>query len=174
MKRIPLILFVLCAGLTLAAAPVLNAKPAAPEKGKPEKQRELVVVVVENLIHPGSGYDAYNRAAYVFGDVFDKRKWPVKVRFERFAANTKDHPLELQMFLKGIRHDFPDEFDFYAWVILKADGKKLDLGMVKGEYFAHPIEQGDDILDGAVRAGAVKVADKIQPYILGTKPMPGS
>lgn len=173
MKRITLVLFALCAGLVVAA-PVLNAKPATTDKAKPEKTQELVVVVADNLIHPGSGFDAFNRVAYVFGDVFDKRKLPMKVRFERLAANTKDHPLELQMFLKGIRHDFPDEYDFYAWVILKNNGKKLDMGMVKGEYFARPLQQVDDILDGAVRAAAVKVADKIQPILLGTEPMPGS
>ncbi len=158
-------------GLFMVAASDLNAEPA---KTAPETRRDLVIVVTENLVGPRGESHGFNRVARVFTNVFEARKWPVKIRAERFAANTKTHATELQVFLKGIRQDIPGEYEFYAWVTFADRGKKLDMGIVKGTYYPRFLEPMDDVLDGAVKAAAEKIANKIQPILLRSVQKTGS
>ena len=128
-------------------------------------QRELTIVVVESLGGRSFGEQWYDRIARVFTDVFEERKWPLKIKDERFAANTPDHELELRVFFHGLTRETPSELTFRGWIVLYADGKKHDFGMVKYRYLPRMGENMDDVLDKAV-AGAARIAvEKMEPIL---------
>ena len=128
-------------------------------------QGELTIVVVESLRERSLGDSPYDRISRVFTDVFETRKWPVKIKDERFAANTPNHDLELRVFFHGIARDTPSELTFRAWILLYDHGKKHDFGMIRYRYSPRLGENMDDVLDKAV-AGAARIAvEKIEPIL---------
>ncbi len=150
--------------LSLVLASGAAARAETPP-ATPAPVPELTVVVVDSLRGPLNEIDNFDRIARVFTNVFEERKWPVKVNFERFGAGGPDHPLELQVYFKGMRSDTPADLTFRAWVILNDHGKKSDFGIIKYSYDIRFGEQMDDRLDRTVRGAAVIAADKIEAVL---------
>lgn len=165
-----LLLGLIATALFLGRIPAAMAGPAAPA-GPTTPQRELVVVFVDSLHRDGAAFDTFNRLAYQFGKVFAARHWPVKVRFERFAANSGPYNLELRIFYQGIRNDF-GERKLRAWMILHTNGTKHDFGIVEYRYWPRPGEQVSDMLDDLFRGEAQRTANLIEPYLVPTAAAP--
>ncbi|HVU35852.1 MAG TPA: hypothetical protein VHE61_20600 [Opitutaceae bacterium] len=142
-------------GVVSRAAPPTMPAPAQPV---------LKVIFVDSLHREPSANDTFNRLAYQFGRVFDQRQWPVKVEFERFAANNGPAEQVLQIFYQGIRHEF-DERVFRAWMVLDDHGTKHDFGMVVYRYSPRPLEPVDDMLDAVFHGAGEKTAALLQPYV---------
>jgi hypothetical protein len=152
-----LLVFVLGA-LVASAQTTTPVAPAAPT------QPTLGVIVVDSLPHR-HGYDAFNLIDEEFSNVFAARQWPVKVTFERFAANNDQYPIELKIFDEGIRNEFTER-RIRAWVILTVNGTKHDFGIVDFLYSPGPAERVDDIIHRMYRTEGQKVADLIQPFLV--------
>lgn len=143
-----------------------TARVAAVESvGAVSAPGELVLVVVESVKGSSLGPRSYDRIARVFTDVFEARKWPVKIRDERFAANTPEHDTELRIFFNGISRQVPSELTFRAWMILYDHGTQHDFGVVRFDYSPRAGEQMEDALDRVVRGAALVAADKVQPIL---------
>jgi hypothetical protein len=135
------------------------AQTAPAAAGSP---RELTVVVVESLVRgPGRTTD-FDRINMVFTDVFERRKWPVKITVERFAANTPAHETELRVFFQGIYEEAPGDLTFHAWMTLYDHGVKRDFGIVRYRYNPRPAQQEEDVLERVVRGAAEVAASKIE------------
>ncbi|MEO7598474.1 MAG: hypothetical protein ABIV50_06050 [Opitutus sp.] len=135
------------------------------EAAATESRRELTIVVVESLGGRSMGDSPYDRIARVFTDVFEERKWPLKIKDERFAANTPNHEIELRVFFHGVTRETPSELTFRGWMVLDVQGEKHDFGMVRYRYVPRVGEQMDEVLDKVV-AGAARIAvDKIEPIL---------
>jgi hypothetical protein len=160
------------AAFTLALGSVAIAARAADGKSAPaaEPQRELAIVVVESLQHNhGSAITDFDRMDVAFREVVEKRKWPVKLVAERFAANIKPHETELRIFNQTIREEVPGELTFRAWMTLTDHGVKYDFKVVKYRYYRRLAEQTEDQLEKIFLGAANAAADKIEP-ILFPKP----
>jgi hypothetical protein len=168
---VPGVLFLslfLAAGATGRAQ--TKAPPAAPVAA-PAAMRELTIVVVDSLGGNQSETNNYDRIARVFTKVFEERKWPVKISFERFGAGSPPFPTEMRIYFKGIREYDPSEITFSAWVTLNDRGAKSDFGIIRSNYSPRIAEPMDDRLDQVVRGAAVLVADKVEPVLFPkTKP----
>ncbi len=157
--------------LTVLLATGARGNPQAP--GAPALP-ELKVVVVESLVRGPGRITDYDRIDSEFTSVFEKRKWPVTVKVERFASNTADDGLQLRIFYQGIYEEAPGDLTFHAWMTLYDHGTKKDFGIVKFRYNPRPLQDEDDVLDHVVRGAAVIAADKIEaalfPKTEGRKP----
>jgi hypothetical protein len=142
---------VACRAGTPAAAPV-----AAPE---------LTVVFVDALGENPGETGNFDRVSRIFTNVFEQRKWPVKINFERFGAGGPEHPLEFKIFFQGMRSETPADLTFKAWMTLNNHGTKLDFGIVKYRYDTRIGEAMDDRLDRTVDGAAVIAADKIEAVL---------
>jgi hypothetical protein len=142
-----------------APAPAQNAPAAAPAP------RELTLVVVESLDRHADRPGEFDRIDIVFTKVFEKRKWPVKISAERFAANTPSHDIELRMFYQGIHPELPGDETFRAWMVLDDHGTKHDFGIIKFRYYPRPLETREDVLENTLRGAANAVANKIEPIL---------
>jgi hypothetical protein len=128
--------------------------------------RELVVSIVEPVDRrPGDG-ELYNRVARVFTTEFEARQWPLKLRIERFGANSPDYPVDLRVFLQPIRQELPDRWTFRAWVKLTLDGQPHDFGIVRADFTPRPAQPMDDVLDRLVQQAARRIADKVAPLLV--------
>jgi hypothetical protein len=158
---------VLCVLLTAGARAQSAATPAAPRP-------ELRVVIVESLVRGPGRISDYDRMDAEFTSVFEKRKWPVTIKVERFAANTPDDGIQLRVFYQGIYEEAPGDLTFHAWMTLYDHGTKRDFGIVKFRYNPRPLQSEDDVLDQVVRGAAALAADKIEsalfPREAGRKP----
>lgn len=157
-----LTLAALLGALILASAITGRAETPPPAAEAP---RELTVVIVESLSGRSLATDSYERIARVFTSVFEKRKWPVTIKTERFAADTVVHPTELRIFFQGITEDVPGELRFRAWVTLSDHDTKTDFGVVTYRSNPRPSQPVEDRLDQSVRGAAGVVADKIEPIL---------
>src|ERR1700689_1870495 len=92
--------------LVLAASPLRAQVPAAAPS-------DLTVVVVESLDQRPGRVARFDRIAEVFGQVFARRKWPIHIHFERFAANTSDSATQLRIFYQGIYSETPGDLVFH-------------------------------------------------------------
>jgi hypothetical protein len=140
----------------------------------PEPQRELAIVVVESLQRNHGAFTDFDRMDLAFREVVEKRKWPVKLVAERFAANTDPHETELRIFNQTIREETPGERTFRAWMILTDHGVKHDFGVVSYRYYTRPAENTEDRLEKIFRGAANAAADKIEPILFGTSVPPKS
>jgi hypothetical protein len=148
--------------LVLAASGTVSAQTAP---SAPAAQRELTVEVVESLEHGPGRVPDFDRINSVFTDVFQKREWPVKIKVERFAANTSPHETELRIFYQGIFEETPGDRTFRAWMILYDHGTKHDLGFVHYTYYSRPLQNVEDVLEHAVRGAAEEAATKIESVL---------
>lgn len=158
-------------GFSLVMLVFSGSAAAAAEPAAPTPKRELAVVVVDSLQREPQGFNAFERIAGHFGAVFEKRPWPVKVTFERFAANNRPHDLELEIFYKGVRQEF-DQQVFRAWVILTDRGVKHDFGIVAYRYSPRPAMPVEDMLEAVFRGAGEATASLIGPYVAGKAPTP--
>jgi len=149
--------------LALAAGAAGRAQTAAPTAAS--APRELTIVVVDAIGGNARERDTYDRIARVFTDVFDAKKWPLKVNVERFGANSPDHEIELRIYLKGIRKETPVDLTFSAWITLTDHGTKTDFGIIRYRCDIRPMEQMDDRLDRVVRGAALMTVAKIEPIL---------
>jgi hypothetical protein len=150
--------------LPLIAAALLALLPAAAGADAPPAAaapRELVVVVVDSLERGPSRISDYDRIHSVFTRVFERRRWPVTIRVERFAGNLPPHDLELRIFNKGIYPEDQGDLTFHAWVTLSDQGRKSDLGIIRYQYYPRPLEPMEDALERAARGAAELTADKV-------------
>jgi len=154
--------------LLLSALLALSGSARA-EDAAAGSPHELTVVVVDSLRGESSSINLYDRIAEVFSRVFERRKWPVKVRVERFGGDTPEHPTELRVFVHGFRLEGPGELTFSAWMTLTDHGKKTDFGVIRARYNMRPYEAVDDRLDRVIRGSAEIAADRIED-VLFTKP----
>jgi hypothetical protein len=149
--------------LYLASGPCgLAQSPTPPALGSP---RELTIVVVESLERGPGRITDYDRISSVFTEVFEKRKWPVTIKVERFAANTPAHDAELRVFYQGIYEEAPGELTFHAWMTLFDRGAKSDFGIVRFRYNPRPWQQEDDVLERVVRGAAEIAATKVESVL---------
>ncbi len=134
--------------------------------------RELTIVVVDELRGSLSDFNTFNRIARVFTEVFEKRKWPVKINVERFGANAPAHDLEMRIYVQSIRRETPVDLVFSAWMALDDHGKKQDFGIIRYRYNPRPVENMSDRLDHAVRGAAMIAATKIESALFPTVVQP--
>lgn len=161
MKIRPVLRALLCSAC-LATGVTGRADPApAPAAAPPE----LTIVIVDSLAGPRHSFADWHRLARVFTDVFEARKWPVKITSELFGAGAPEHPVELRIFFQGIRHDTPDDLTFRAWLTLSDHGAKYDFGIISFRYYPRAAELMDDRLDHAIHGAALLAADKIEAKI---------
>jgi hypothetical protein len=144
--------------LVLAASPVRAQVPAAAPS-------DLTVVVVESLDQRPGRVARFDRIAEVFGQVFARRKWPIHVHFERFAANTSDSETQLRIFYQGIYSETPGDLVFHAWMLLYVNGVKHDFGVVRYRYYPRPGQMVDINLDRIVEGAANEAAARIEPIL---------
>lgn len=137
-----------------------------------EPQRELAIVVVESLQRNRGAITDFDRMDLAFREVAKKRKWPVKIVAERFAANTESHETELRIFNQSIRDDTPGERVFRAWMTLTDHGVKHDFGIVTYRYYIRPMEDNEQRLEKIFRGAANAAADKIEPILFGQPASP--
>jgi hypothetical protein len=160
--------------LPLLAAALLALVPARAGAGAPAAApappRELVIVVVDSLERGPSRISDYDRIDWVFTRAFERRKWPVTVRVERFAGNLAPHDLELRLFNKGIYPEDRGDLTFHAWITLTDQGRKWDLGIIRYQYYPRPLEQMDDALERAARGAAELTADKVGALLFPPAP----
>jgi len=97
----------------------------------------------------------------VFTKVFEQRHWPVRVKVERFAANTPAHETELRVFFKGIREETPGDRVFRAWMTLTDHGTKDDFGIVYFRYYPRFLQNEEDVLEEVTRGAAEIAATKV-------------
>jgi hypothetical protein len=157
MKTYPVLLALLGLFASAAsAAPAPTGSPAA---------RELAVVVVDSLEDTHGAITAFDRIDIAFHDVAEKRKWPVKIVAERFAANTPTHDTELRVYYKGIHADNPLELVFRAWITYSDSNTQKDFGVVTFRYHPHATETQEDVFEHVFRGAANAMADKIEPLL---------
>jgi hypothetical protein len=157
----PLVLTTGVAGRAQTPAPTADAR------------RELTIVVVDELGGSNSRYyNTFNRIARVFTEVFEARKWPVKINVERFGANAPTHEIEMRIYVQSIRRETPVDLVFSAWMTLDDHGKKQDFGVVRYRYSPHPTENVGDQLDQIVRGAANIAAAKIEPVLFPAASQP--
>lgn len=147
------------------ARPLAAAAEAPPSTPPAPAERELALVVVENLDESASAITAFDRLEIAFREVIRERRWSVKLTAERFAANTPDHPTELRIFNKGIQQETPNELTYRAWMTLVDRGTKHDFGIVKFRYYPRFGERPDATLEAIYLGAARAAADKIQPFL---------
>jgi len=135
---------------------------SAPTKPVPN---ELTLVIVESAQNGSIKSPEYDRIARVFTDVFEERKWPVKIKDERLAANAPEHELELRVYDQGIKHDTPEDITFRAWMILFDRGNKRDMGVMRFSFSPRAGESMDETLDKVVAGAARMAADRIEPVL---------
>lgn len=157
--------FAFLIGLVALAPAAFAASSAASPATAPEPT--LAVVVVDSLHRPEQAFYDYNRIAEEFGKAFDARHWPVKVTFERFAANTESHDLELRLFYRGITDEFGERV-YRAWTILLDHGTKRDFGVVEYRYVPRALEPMDDVIHKIFRGAGDKTALLIEPFVAPT------
>ena len=146
-----------------------NFSLAADDAKAPDARPKLAVVVVSTLQNEHGAITAFDRLDMAFQEVALKRKWPMAIEAERFAANTPAHDVELRIFNQPIRQELPGELTFRGWMILTDHGVKHDFGIVSFRYNPRPAENMDDVLEKIFRGAANAAADKIEP-ILFPKP----
>jgi hypothetical protein len=149
----------------LAAAGVAGRAQAAPKAAGSE--RELAVVIVESLARGPGRITDFDRMKMEFTDVFGRRNWPVKIRVERFAANTPAHETELRVFFQGIYDEAPGDLTFHAWMILYDHGVKRDFGVIRYRYNPRPGQPEEDVLEHVMRGAAEVAAAKIESALFG-------
>lgn len=145
---------------------------AAPEAGKKspdaaESPRELALVVVESVEREQGAITDFDRMDLAFREVVEKRKWPVKLVAERFAANTQPHETELRVFHQSIREETSGDLTFRAWMTLTDHGTKHDFGIITYRYYPRPGERYDEQLEKIFRGAANAAADKLEPILFG-------
>ena len=145
--------------LLFCAASVGSAQAPASAAAEP---RELTVAVVESLVRGPGRITDFDRIKTVFTDVFERRKWPVTIKVERFAANTPPSDIELRVFYQGIYEETPGDQTFHAWMTLYDHGVKHDFGMVRYRYNPRPLQQEEDVLERVVRGAAEIAASSIE------------
>lgn len=138
--------------------------PVAAQTAQPVAQPVLSVVVVDTLQRESQARAEFDRITEEFGRVFESRGWPVKVTFERFAANDAPKALELRMFYQGIREEVGEQV-FRAWLTLHQNGAKQDFGVIQGRYLPRPGEQVDSVLRRVMQDAAVAAAKKLDPVM---------
>src|ERR1017187_7115530 len=123
-----------------------------------DARRVFTIVVVDELGGSNSSfYNTFNRIDRVFTEVFEARKWPVKITAERFGANAPTHDIEMRIYIQSIRWETPVDLVFSAWMTLDDHGKKKDFGVVRYRSNPRPTENVEDQLDKIVR-GAANIA----------------
>lgn len=150
--------------LFTAVAFLAGAARAAQAPTTPPPERTLAVVVVDSLHRGRSDQYHYELLSQEFENAFTAQHWPLTVTFERFAANTSDHPLELQIFYKGIYNEFGERV-YKAWTILIVNGVKHDFGIVEYRYMPRPGEQLDDVMHKMFLGAGQRTAALIAPFI---------
>ena len=155
--RLPLA--ALLVAVLLATGVTGRADPAPAPAGTPP---ELTIVIVDTLAGPHRSLADWHRLARVFTDVFEARKWPVKITSELFGAGAPEHPVELRVFFQGIRQYDIGDMTFRAWLTLSDHGTKYDFGVVSFRYYPRATELMDDRLDHSIRGAALLAADQIE------------
>jgi hypothetical protein len=156
--------FIPCLLLLIPALTALVA--SAREDTAPANARPLAIVVVESTKNQAGGaISAFDRLDMAFQNVIKKRKWPVTLTVERFAANTPAHETELRVTNMSVRKDTPGELKFRGWMVLTTPDKKEDFGIITYSYYPRPAEQTDDVLDKVYRGAANEAADKMEPIL---------
>jgi hypothetical protein len=150
-----------------------SAGTAAPAAAT-DSPRILTITVVESLgRHPGR-IDDFTRIDLAFTEVFEQRKWPVKIKVERFAGNTPTPDTELRIYYQGIREEGFGDQTFRAWMTLNDHGTKTDFGIIRYQYYPRALEHFDDmqltILRGAAEVAATKVESVLFPKTAAPKP----
>ncbi len=155
--------------LAIALLPPAGITAATGAAQASDDRPKLAIVVVENLQNERGAITAVDRLDLAFREAALKRKWPVAIATERFAANTPAHEIELRIFDQGLRNELPGELRFRGWMTLTVRGVKHDFGVVSFRYNPRPTENMEDVLDKIYRGAANAAADKIEP-ILFSKP----
>lgn len=155
--------------LSVISALGLPARAASAQPAPPPEQ--TLTISILDTIEPGPHNASwYERESRVFEDVFKRRNWPLRIRVERFGANSQDDAIQLRVFPKGINALTPGELTYRGWMVLRENGKEHDLGMVTFRYGPRSAEDGDTILDRVEEGAAQVAADKVEKILFPGKP----
>ena len=150
---------------------LLLAVATAQAAKAPDDRPKLAIVVVDNVQSRQSAFTDFDRLDLAFQDVAKKRKWPVAIAAERFAANTPDHDTELRIVNQPLREEVPGEMTYRGWMTLTVAGVKHDFGIVSFRYYRRAGENADDMLEKIFRGAANAAADKIEPILWPQTPV---
>jgi hypothetical protein len=153
-------------GALIALVLAFSGVPCPGQAPSPAPKPVLAIDVVESLGRGTNRLTDFDRISTVFTDVFSRRKWPVTLKMERFAANDPSYDYELRVFFEGIYEETPGDLTFHAWMTLFDHGTKHDFGMVRFRYYPRPGQDAEDALERAVRGGAEEVAPKIGAILI--------
>ncbi|HEY4299768.1 MAG TPA: hypothetical protein VGM73_02765 [Candidatus Didemnitutus sp.] len=144
----------------LAGSVTLRADPAPTPAS-----RELTVTFVDNLSRSEVQNFYFDRLDIALHKAIAKRKWPVTLHVERFAAGTPAAENEMQIFFKGIRPEERDDLTFRAWVTFSGPAGKQDFGIIRYQYYPRATENMDDSVTKIMRAAVDLALDKIEPLL---------
>ena len=144
--------------LQLRAAPAEPTAPAAPT-------RELVIVVVDSIQQRPGAITDFDRIDMAFQYVAKQRKWPIKLKAERFADNSEPHAIELKINNQRPREETQGDLTYRGWMTLTVDGTKHDFGIIKYQHYRRAGENMDDELEKVFRGAANVAAGKIEPIL---------
>jgi len=86
-------------------------------------------------------YNTFNRIARVFTEVFEARKWPVKINVERFGCQLPDaRDRDANLTSKASAGRLPSIWSSAPWMTLDDHGKKQDFGVIR--YRLQPASDG--------------------------------
>lgn len=144
---------------------VAIAARGADDAKKPDDRPVLALIISEALQGAGSPGDDFTRLDIAFEKVATKRKWPVKLVAERFAAGVPDYPAEVYISSQVVRREMGNELVYRAWTYLMIKGKKTDFGIVEYRYSPRLGANTYDETDKVFLGYANKVADKLEPIL---------
>ena len=129
----------------------------------------MIVVVVDSLVQGFRAWndeeEMYQRIKKNFGKVFEKKNWPVDIKFERWSASVPDDGLQLRIWFKSLEEETLGDLVFRAWVNVREDGEKTsDFGIIKVRTYPRPGRNTYDSLDEIISLAAEEVAKKLDKH----------
>lgn len=150
--------------LLLACLPLGAIRAAEKPTPAPEPKQVLAIVVVETLQRQTAITD-YDRFDIAFHDLARKRKWPVTLKVERFAANMPAYDPEVRLFTRPLREETPGDLTYRAWVTVTIRGEKHDFGIVTYRTYPRAGENREDTLEKVFAGAAQAIAGKFEPLL---------
>ncbi|HVU17808.1 MAG TPA: hypothetical protein VHD32_12850 [Candidatus Didemnitutus sp.] len=152
--------------VAFAAGIALRADaPPAKDQAAPPATTDLTITFVDDLSRSSTENFYFDHLDIAFHKAIAKRKWPVTLHVERFAANPPAHENELQVFFKGIKPEERDDLTFRAWLTFDGPAGKKDFGILRYQYYPRAAETMDDSVTKIMREVADQSLDKIESLL---------
>lgn len=154
----------------LILGPFLPLSAQDAESSADSEKQTMLVVVSDSLVSNRAYHndlDMYIRIKTNFTKVFEKEAWPVKLKFERWGANTPQDGLQLRIWFKSLETEMVNDLVFRAWVTLLEDGEKTDFKIIKVRTYPRPGRNPYDNMDEIISLAAEEVAKKLNEHKFG-------